>query len=121
MTEQRNIGQRSIYLSTYGIVFLGTPHTGADPARLGRMLQSMVHAVFPKFVIDTKGNLLDTLKTQSETLQNINVDFNNHVNLFTMFFFHESVPTNLYLLGKKMVSSYTYFWLGLTEHQAGRR
>ena len=108
MTEPRNIGQRSIYLSTYGIVFLGTPHTGADSARLGGMLQSMVHAVFPTSIIDTKSNLLDTLKTQSETLQNINVDFNNHVNIFTMFFFHESVPTNLYLLGKKMVSGYAF-------------
>jgi hypothetical protein len=32
---------RSIYVSSYGIIFLGTPHNGADPAKWGLILQGM--------------------------------------------------------------------------------
>lgn len=34
---------RSIYVSTYGIIFLGTPHNGSDAAKWGLVLQNMVH------------------------------------------------------------------------------
>ena len=88
------VDQRDIFISTYGIVFLGTPHNGADPAKWGKILESMFHAVFSKTgLIDTSGNLIDTLKKDSETLQNINLDFMNYLDKFALYLFHEAKPT----------------------------
>ncbi|KAI9796800.1 MAG: hypothetical protein M1825_006502 [Sarcosagium campestre] len=86
---------RSIYTSTYGIIFLGTPHNGADPAKWGRMLQSMASALLPRKMLDTEPQLVNTLRTQSETLQNINIGFANIMDKFHMYFFHEALKTNL--------------------------
>ncbi|KAI9759833.1 MAG: hypothetical protein M4579_002040 [Chaenotheca gracillima] len=86
---------RSIFVSTYGIIFLGTPHNGADPAKWGKMLQSMCGTLLPKKVLDTEPQLVETLKTQSETLQNINLAFVNIMDKFHMSFFHEAEKTNL--------------------------
>ena len=66
---------RSIFVSTYGIMFLGTPHIGADPAKWGLVLQGMVNALVPRKFLDTQSGLIQTLQTNSETLQNINLKF----------------------------------------------
>ncbi|KAI9799148.1 MAG: hypothetical protein M1833_004188 [Piccolia ochrophora] len=86
---------RSVFVSTYGIIFLGTPHNGADPAKWGKMLQSMCQALLPKKILDTKPQLVDTLKTQSETLQNINIGFANIMDKFHIYLFHEALPTDM--------------------------
>jgi len=66
---------RSIYVSTYGLMFLGTPHTGADFAKWGLILQTMVSALVPKKVFESHSQLVKTLQTNNETLQNINLKF----------------------------------------------
>lgn len=86
---------RSIAVSTYGIIFLGTPHTGADPAKWGLMLQGMVNALMPKKVVHTEDQLVKTLQTSNETLQNINLKFLEIYQKFRVYMVHEGVPTDL--------------------------
>lgn len=85
---------RSIFISTYGILFLGTPHKGADLASWGSFLEWLCKAV-PKKALDTSPQLIDALKTNSETLQNIDRQFAQLVERFHLFFFHEAKPTDM--------------------------
>lgn len=82
-------------MSTYGIIFLGTPHNGADVAKWGKMLQSMCGALLPRKLLDTEPQLVHALQTQSEVLQNINLAFVQMMDRFHICFFHEAVKTNL--------------------------
>ena len=86
---------RSIYVSTFGILFLGTPHNGSDLAKWGSMLQSICHVALPKKFFDTSPQLIDVLKSKNETLQNINRLFVDIMSRFHIYFFHESKPTDL--------------------------
>jgi hypothetical protein len=86
---------RSIYVSTYGILFLGTPHNGSDLAKWGTLLQSICSAVLPKKFFDTSPQLIEALKTNNETLQNINRNFSPIIGRFHVYMFHESKPTDL--------------------------
>ena len=81
-------------MSTYGIIFLGTPHNGADPARWGLMLQSICQALLPRKMLDTEPQLVAALQTQSETLQNINLGFMEIMPHFRICFFYETLKTN---------------------------
>jgi len=85
---------RSIFVSTYGILFLATPHKGADLASWGSFLEWLCKAV-PKKALDTSPQLIDALKMNSETLQNIDRQFAQLVEYFHLFFFHEAKPTDL--------------------------
>lgn len=86
---------RSIYISTYGILFMGTPHKGADVAQWGSYLQWMASAVFAKKLLDSESQLVDALKSNSETLLNIDRQFAQLIDDFHVFFFHEAKPTDL--------------------------
>ncbi|KAL1957927.1 hypothetical protein VTO42DRAFT_5319 [Malbranchea cinnamomea] len=86
---------RSIFVSTYGILFLGTPHNGSDMAKWGSIIQSISHAVIPKKIFDSSEQLLNILKTDNEHLQNINRDFSHIMKRFSVYFFHESKPMDL--------------------------
>lgn len=79
---------RSIYVSTYGILFLGTPHNGSDLAKWGTLLQSICSAVLPKKFFDTSPQLVAALKTNNETLQNINRFFIEIIGRYRVYFFH---------------------------------
>ena len=94
ITNVNNENLRSVFVSTFGIIFLGTPHNGADPAKWGKMVQSMCNALLPKKVLDTEPQLITALKIQSETLQNINVSFANIMDKFHVAFFHEAEKTD---------------------------
>ena len=72
---------RSIFVSTYGVMFLGTPHNGADPAKWGLILQGMVNTLVPKKMVDTEAQMIKTLQRDNETLQNINLTFLEMVSL----------------------------------------
>ena len=86
---------RSIYVSTYGIIFLGTPHIGSDLAKWGAILESMVHALVPKKVMDTEAHLVKTLQRNNETLTNINLHFLDIYQRFKICMVHEQEKTDL--------------------------
>ncbi|RYO99261.1 hypothetical protein DL763_001625 [Monosporascus cannonballus] len=86
---------RSIYVSTYGIVFLGTPHTGSEMAAWGTVLQAMSDAVVPKSFFQSESVLLKTLKRDNETLQNINNHFLDIYQRFKILMAHENHKTDL--------------------------
>ncbi|KAI1756124.1 hypothetical protein F4782DRAFT_484821 [Xylaria castorea] len=92
---------RSIYVSTYGMVFLGTPHTGSDIATWGTILQAMSDAVVPRSFFQSESVLLKTLKRDNETLQNINNHFLDVYQRFKILMAHENHKTDL--KGTKML------------------
>lgn len=123
---------RSIFISTYGILFLGTPHKGSDVAQWGSRLEWICNAVMPSGIVDSSNQLVDALKTNNETLQNIdrqfmqfmgtqfptaqrlpkkgNADVEMITDKFHIFFFHEAKPTFLKagkLKGKATFVGYT--------------
>lgn len=85
----------SVFISTYGILFLGTPHNGSDIAKMTSTAQRLVSAVVPKKVLDTDGQLLNALKEGSETLQNITDQFAPLMKRFHIYFFWEQEKTCL--------------------------
>jgi hypothetical protein len=87
---------RSIFVATYGILFLGTPHNGAEAAKWGLLLQNICSAMLPKRFLDTSPQLIEGLKTNNENLQSINRLFTEIVGRFHIFFFHETRPVNLH-------------------------
>lgn len=86
---------RSIFISTYAIIFLGTPHTGSSVAAWARMLQAMSDAVIPKKLFETEPVLLKTLKRDNETLQNINNHFLDIYQRFRIHMAHENHKTDI--------------------------
>ncbi|KEF62422.1 uncharacterized protein A1O9_00394 [Exophiala aquamarina CBS 119918] len=86
---------RSIYVSTYGILFLGTPHNGSDLAKWGSLLEKICSVALPRKFFDSSPQLVKALKTNNETLQNINRLFIEIIGRFHIYFFHESKPTDL--------------------------
>ncbi|KAI9725055.1 MAG: hypothetical protein M1812_000331 [Candelaria pacifica] len=93
LRNQKTEHLRSIYVSTFAILFLGTPHTGADIAKWGSMLQSVCKIALPKTFFDTSPQLIEALKTENETLQNISRQFTDIMSRFHIYFFHEAKPT----------------------------
>ena len=86
---------RSIYVSTYAIIFLGTPHTGTGIATWGHVLQSMSDVVIPKKLFESESILLKTLKKDNETLQNINSHFLDIYSRFKVHMAHENHKTDV--------------------------
>jgi hypothetical protein len=99
LTSKSSSLNRSIYISTYGIIFLGTPHLGSDAAKWGRLLQGLADAVLPKKVIESEPHLVRTLKGNNEILQNINLHFLDIYQRFEIEMIHEAVKTDI--LGTK--------------------
>ncbi|RBR08675.1 uncharacterized protein FIESC28_10129 [Fusarium coffeatum] len=86
---------RSIFVSTFGLIFLGTPHMGSDAASWGLVLQAMVDAVIPKRIIYSEPVLLRTLKKDSETLANISNHFLDIYRRFEVHMVHENQKTDI--------------------------
>ncbi|KAK8137877.1 Protein SERAC1, partial [Apiospora sp. TS-2023a] len=92
---------RQIFVSTFGIIFLGTPHVGSDMGSWAVMLQGMSDAVVPKAFWHSESVLLKTLKRDNETLQNINNHFLDVYQRFKILMAHENHKTDL--KGTKML------------------
>lgn len=86
---------RSIYVSTFGIIFLGTPHTGSNAADWGLMLQAMADTVIPRRFFESESVLLRTLRKDSETLVNINDHFLDIYQRFRIHMAHENHKTDI--------------------------
>ncbi|KAG5987336.1 hypothetical protein E4U43_005118 [Claviceps pusilla] len=86
---------RSIFVSTYGLIFLGTPHAGSDAATWGLMLQGMADAIMPRRFFESESVLLKTLKKENETLANINNHFLDIYQRFRIHMVHENHKTDV--------------------------
>lgn len=85
----------SIYVSTYGIMFFGTPHHGSNIVKMASIARRALTALVPKKIMDTNGQLLDALQKNSETLQNITDQFVPLMKRFRVYFFWEQEKTHL--------------------------
>ena len=94
-TSQKLKHLHSLYVSTYGLLFLGTPHNGTRKANLASAFQHMIKAAAPSKLISTEGGLLDALQENSEILQNINDMFAPLMRDFHIHFFWEEEKTDL--------------------------
>ncbi|KAL8723929.1 MAG: hypothetical protein Q9181_007073 [Wetmoreana brouardii] len=86
---------RSIFVSTYGIMFLATPHYGSDPTRWNSWLENICSALLLNGPTNTPQQLVDALKPNSETLQNIDRQFIEITDQFQIYYFHETKKTKL--------------------------
>jgi hypothetical protein len=59
------------------------------------MLQSMCESLIPKKVLDTEPQLVNALRSNNETLQNINLHFLDIYQRFEISMVHEAVKTDL--------------------------
>lgn len=84
----------SIYVSTYGVLFFGTPHQGSNKANLATFAQRMV-ALVPSKVADTDSQLVSALQESSEVLQDITDNFVPMMKRFRICFFWEQEKTDL--------------------------
>ena len=82
---------QSIALSTYGILFLGTPHLGCETTKWASWSND-VSSITRKDV--SQARLLEALKPNSETLQNIHRQFVELASDFHIFFFHATKMDN---------------------------
>ncbi|OAG37168.1 hypothetical protein AYO21_08586 [Fonsecaea monophora] len=89
------VGLHSIYVSTFGLLFLGTPHEGSDKAVLASYIRVLLDKLAPSKLCDTDGQLLNALKPDSETLRNITDMFVPIMKRFHIYFFWEQEKTNL--------------------------
>ena len=79
----------SIYTCTFGVVFSGTPHHGADRVRLLGKIQRLVSLTTPKAFIQVESSLVNALEVDSETLQNITDQFIPLMSNFRIFFWEQ--------------------------------
>ncbi|KAI0868248.1 ribonuclease-like protein p/mrp subunit [Hypoxylon argillaceum] len=94
-TARHIIHLHSIYVSTYGVLFFGTPHQGSGTANLGIFAQRIVDVLLPSRVVDTQSQLLDALKENSEVLQEITDNFVPLMKDLRVYFFWEQEKTDL--------------------------
>ena len=79
----------SIFISTYGILFMGTPHNGVEPAACQFLGEGS------RFKIGIPNQKTSVLSRNSETLQNITDQFSPLMKQFHIHFFWEGDQTNL--------------------------
>jgi hypothetical protein len=80
---------RSIFVSTYSIIFLGTPHTESK-SKLGSIFQTVAHAVALK---QRTTDLLKALQPLSESAEDINVEFLRLIDRFRICMVYENLET----------------------------
>ena len=86
---------RSLYVSTYGILFLGTPHRGFDiETWISRWRPQPGSVEYPK-QIDFRPQIIHSLGIKNETLENIERQFIQISNKICIYFFYEGKPTNI--------------------------
>ncbi|KAK0648078.1 ribonuclease-like protein p/mrp subunit [Cercophora newfieldiana] len=94
-TGQKIEHLHSIFTSTYGILFLATPHDGSGKAKLGSFVRKIVDSCVPKKVVDTSPQLIEAMEKGSEVLQEITDNFTPLMKRFCLYFFWEQHKTDL--------------------------
>ncbi|RYC59169.1 hypothetical protein CHU98_g7052 [Xylaria longipes] len=85
----------SIFVSTYGILFFGTPHQGSGTANLATFAQRIIDVLLPSKLVDTQAQLLDAVREGSEVLQEITDNFAPLMKDLRIYFFWEQEKTDL--------------------------
>lgn len=80
--------ERSVKLSTYGIIFLGTPHQGGQGVSAATILNDIA-----SIRGNTNNNLLKHLEAHSEFVQEQNESFKSIAQDFELVFAYEGLPT----------------------------
>ena len=83
----------SIYISTYAILFFGTPHHGADTAAWLGLAGK--RSFMTKLRHSDKSALLLSVEKDCETLQTITEHFNHLMKRFKIFFLWEELQTEI--------------------------
>ena len=83
---------RSIFVSTYGILFLGTPHRGVDATKWVSRLEAISQMTSGKRPAGKLPYLIDVIDAKSETLSVMERSFVQLSHLFHLFLFHEGQP-----------------------------
>ena len=80
-----------IFLSTYGVVFLGTPHRGSNQAGLGILAANVCRATLQ----DTNTGILRSLEQESEVWERIRDSFEKMMTREKVkaYSFAEEIPT----------------------------
>lgn len=86
---------RSIFVSTYGILFLGTPHKVFNVREWGLRLERIGSAVLPRKLIDRQPLIMDAFKENIKSIQDIDRCFLPLMNRFRIYIFREGRPTNV--------------------------
>ena len=89
--------QHAIKLSTYGLIFLGTPHQGGEGVEWGEILVAIA-SIF----VQTNRTLLQNLQRDSEWLQLQLSQYLGISDEFVTIFAYETLPTAI-PLGKSIV------------------
>lgn len=105
---------RAMFVSTYGIVFLGTPHEGSGLAKYGEIIQNIAELTISKRLFETQPILLKTLRNDSETLDNINFDFVHIMQKFDTCLVYEEATTKIGPITRRIIvdqkSAAPTFW-----------
>lgn len=96
LSNEKTEHLRSVYVSTFGILFLGTPHNGSDVAKWGTLLHNICTAVLPKKFMDSSPHLIKSLQTNNETLRGINSGFAPIQPRLHIYLFHETRTMDLH-------------------------
>ena len=89
-TSKNIVHLHSIFISTFAILFFGTPHNGASKSN---WLVPLRGRDTPAHIYQNE--ILSVVKKDSESLQMITAEFSPLMKQFHIFFFWEEVPTDL--------------------------
>lgn len=94
--------QKSMKLSTYAVLFLGTPHQGGQGIELAQVLTKVLSAFS-----HTNERLLKRMKPNSDWLMDLQKRYNAISQDFKTVFFYETLKMPVPLLGRLLVSHQT--------------
>lgn len=83
-----------IYANTIGVIFLGTPHRGSDKESLGEVVANVAKLSFRQ----PNKQLLATLKTDSDILENQRDHFTTISSNLSIVCIREELPTGVGLV-----------------------
>ncbi|PLB36253.1 esterase/lipase family protein [Aspergillus candidus] len=86
---------RSVLVSTYGLIFLGTPHNVDDAGQWSMALQMLCEAILPQQLVQSSPQLIRTLSENNESIRDTNSLFADLWNKFHVCFFYETEGISL--------------------------